>query len=192
MHYLIYHADSPCPPLLKPDELDAVEQEAFSRRGESYLRIRSILKRELARLSGVPAESIRFTYTAHGKPIFDSQPFNMSHSGDLLCLAFHHRDIGVDIEKVRERPGMKTTARRFMCDEQLHAWHERGCPAEDFFACWCAAEAIVKRYGASIWHAPQYPFLYKNGCILPQFPQAPEIKLFTPAPGYQGAVAWQE
>ena len=191
MHYLIYQLDEPCPTLLSPETLDPTEQEAYRRRGKRYLHIRTLLKRELSRHSGEPAERIRFTYNAQGKPHYAPQPFNMSHSGDLLCLAFHHSDIGVDIEQIRPRRGMSAVAERILCAEQLAAWHQRGSRVDEFFACWCAAEALLKLEGKGIWQALQFPFLYREGHITPLFSTATRIELFTPAPGYQGAIAWK-
>lgn len=189
MHYLVYHLPTTSARLLPPSALDAHEQVALARRGPSYLLMRSLLKCELARLTGEPAESIRFTYTPQGKPVHETQPFNMSHSGELLCLAFHHRPIGVDIEQMRSLKHTAEVARRIMCPQQLANWQERGCQQQEFYACWCAAEAIVKLQGGSVWHAAHYPFLYAAGRIAPLFEHAPLVELFTPAQGYMGAVA---
>lgn len=189
MHYLIYHLPTAHTRLLPPDALDPREQAAYARRGESYLLERTLLRRELARLTGEPAERIRFTYTEHGKPEYAPQPFNLSHSGELLCLAFHHRPIGVDIEKMQPRAHLAALAQRIMCSEQHTAWQQRGCSTQEFYACWCAAEALAKLHGGSVWHAQSAPFLYTAGRIEPLFERAPMVELFSPAEGYMGAVA---
>lgn len=192
MHYLVYHLSSPTPDLqlLSPADLDTTEQAAYARRGERYLRERTLLKRELERLCGIPAREIRFSYSPEGKPEFAAQSFNISHSGDLLCMAFHHLAVGVDIERMRERPHLAALARRIMCPEQLAAWQTRGCPLDEFYACWCAAEALVKLHGGSIWHALQYPFLYRHGGITPLMETAPVVEIFHPEADYLGAVAY--
>lgn len=192
MHYLVYNLSHIRGPLLSADALDATEQEAYARRGEPYLKERTLLRRELARLTGTAAEAIRFCYTEHGKPECAAQPFNLSHSGELLCLAFHHAAVGVDIERMRPTPRRAAIAKRIMCPEQLEAWQKRGCPEQEFFDCWCAAEAIIKWRGATIWHAASFPFLYHEGRISPCFEAAPVVQLFTPAPGYAGAIAYGE
>ena len=190
MHYLIYHLPGLQAPLLSPAALDATERAAYARRGERYLLMRSLLKHELARHSHERAEDIRFTYGAHGKPTYAPQPFNMSHSGDLLCLALHHREVGVDIERVRVRRHMATIAERIMCPEQLAVWLQRGSSLEEFYDCWCAAEALAKHSGQSVWQAQQKPFLWRAGSISPLYEAAPCVELFEPAPGYRGAVAF--
>lgn len=191
MYYLVYNLSTAQAPLLSPADLDAREQEAYAHRGERYLLIRSLLKHELQRLTGIPAPQLHFTYSDHGKPELPNRHFNISHSGDLLCMAFHHRPIGVDIERLRERPRLSTVAARIMCAEQYAAWQQRRCPLQEFYACWCAAESIIKLYGANIWQAHRYPFLYlpEQKKILPQFEGAPAVELFEPAEGYMGALA---
>lgn len=189
MHYLLYDLQRPAPSLLSPADLDPREQAAYAARGERYLHIRSLLKQELQRLIGIPAAEIRFAYSEHGKPLLDAQPFSLSHSGDLLCLAFHHCRCGVDIERVRPRARMAAIAARTMCAEQYAAWRARGADEQEFYACWCAAEAIVKLYGSAVWQARRYPFLYRSGSIEPLGEDTPQVELFCPAEGYMGAVA---
>lgn len=186
MDYLVYSlASLPADAALLPPE----EQELARKRGNTYVAIRGVLRQELSRRCGEPPAAIHFEYTPHGKPICATQPFNLSHSGDCLCLAFHHRDIGVDVERIRPR-NFAALAARFMCDAQLEAFLTRNSPQDEFYACWCAAEALVKHAGDTMWNARAYPFLYQNGHICCQFSPAPTVTLFTPMPGYQGAVAY--
>lgn len=173
-----------------PSVLNAHEEEEARKRGEKFRRIRSLLKRELSRRCGLPATEIHFTYGAHGKPSIPQYEFNISHSGDCLCMAFHHTPIGVDVEQIRPR-AIERLAPRFMAAAQLAAFRERGCPVDEFFACWCATEALIKQAGDTVWNAAAYPFIYKEGCIVPMFERAPEVRLFTPMPGYCGAIAYR-
>lgn len=189
MDYLVYNlAEIPpetmAQPLLPPDE-----QAMATRRGGAYALIRTLLRRELARRTSLPARDIRFVYGPHGKPDFVGQRFNISHSGDCLCLAFHHLAIGVDVERVRDRD-YRALASRFMAPEQFEAFCARDCPRDEFFACWCAAEALVKHAGDTMWNARNFPFLYTHGQIRCLFEAAPQVRLFTPMPGYSGAVAY--
>lgn len=193
MHYLVYNLRRTQAPLLAPEELDPTEQAAYARRGAPYLLERSLLKHELARLTGTPAREIRFTYTEHGKPTWHGCHFSISHSGEWLCLAFHHSPIGVDIEHIRPRPRLASVAARIMSPQQLAAWEQRGCHAAEFYACWCTAEAIIKLRGDTMWHAPRYPFTYiPGGGIRADFAPAPQVELFEPAPGFAAALATDE
>ena len=189
MDYLVYQISGLPPAERFAGVLSHDELEMARSRGENYARIRGVLRQELARRCHCAAHEIVFTYGAHGKPECARQHFNISHSGDCLCLAFHHADIGVDVERIKPRD-FDSLAARFMVPEQLELFRQRGCRSEEFYACWCAAEALVKRAGDTMWHAHAYPFTYQHGRIHCLFEQAPAVCLFTPMPGYQGAVAW--
>lgn len=172
--------------------LDEEEKKAYSRRGSAYLRERSLLKQELARRTRRDARSIRLSISANGKPFLPGGPhFNISHSGEWLCFAFHHLPVGVDIQKAQCRLPIDRLARRIMCPAQYRAFSERGSQSDEFFACWCTAEALVKQAGATIWQVQDFPFLYEAGHIIPQYPSAPQVRLFSPADGYFGAVAYE-
>lgn len=188
MHYLLFRKDEL--PAGEPALLDEAEQQHYATRGDVYLRVRSQLKRELARRTGTAAQKIRFHYSAAGKPLYESQPFNLSHSGDLIAMAFHDATIGIDIQQHRDVAHLRGVASRVLGEEQLAALELFGFPPQEFFDCWCAAEALVKWAGDSIFHARRYPFIYDSGTIRPIFDNAPRVLLFRPAEGYSGAVAF--
>lgn len=191
MDYSCYRLDAL--PSSTGDEslLDDEERQVFMKRGKIYLLSRCLIKREISRRTGTPVHEIHFRYAGKGKPVFPGIHFNLSHSGNLLCLAFHHAPIGVDIQQIRPvRISFGKIARRIMCPEQYAAFLEHGCPASEFFACWCAAEAQAKRTAGSLWHSRQFPFLYTEKGIRPMYGEAPAIELFEPAPGYLGALAY--
>lgn len=190
MDYLLFRLDT----LPKGDAslLDAAEHEAWRARGDLYLAVRSLLKTELALRCGCAAQEITFHYSEAGKPLFEAQPFNISHSGDWLCMAFHGSAVGVDIQQHRPLTRLRAVAERILSEEQLAALELFGYPPQEFFDCWCAAEALVKWAGDSIFNARRYPFIYDSGTIRPLFENAPRVQLFRPAEGYSGAVAWTE
>lgn len=188
MDYLLFRLDA-----LPEGELtllDEAEQAQYAARGESFLRVRSQLKRELALRTGKAAGDLRFTYSPAGKPLCAEQDFNLSHSGELLCMAFHGGPVGVDIQQHRALSHLRSVAERILSEEQLAALELFGFPPQEFFDCWCTAEALVKWAGDSIFHARRYPFIYDGGRIRPLFDGAPRVQLFRPAEGYSGAVAY--
>ena len=72
-----------------------------------------------------------------GKPFFPGRPdicFNLSHSHGAVACAVHDRDIGVDIELVRQPPKLLG----------------QGMEPEAFFRLWTAREATVKRRGQGV------------------------------------------
>ena len=191
MDYLIYSISSLNDTVVDTSVLSAAELQEARRRGGSYALVRALLRHEIARRRGIAPADACFSYGPHGKPECDIQHFNISHSGDCLCLAFHDKPIGVDIEQIRPRR-FEALAGRFMCDEQLAAFKSRDCPQDEFFACWCAAEALVKHAGDTMWNARNYPFIYRHGRISCLFEPAPVVELFSPETGYCGALAYTQ
>ena len=190
MDYLLYNLAEHTATEADTQLLDAYECEQYAARGETYLIARALLKKELSRRSGVPAGDIHFCYNEHGKPTWPQQHFNMSHSARLLCLAFHHAEIGVDIQQIRTVRRMDDIALRIMSSQQLEQFRAHGSSPEEFFTCWSIAEALVKLHGATIWDACNYPYTYAHGRVsLPAEYADIGVHLFTPAPGFCGAVA---
>lgn len=191
MDYLCYRLSELPPQAVALSLLSPAEQQQYAQRPYSSLAARCLLKQELARRLKQEAHHIELIINEHGKPALpdNSLHFNLSHSGDLLCLAFHHAPVGVDIQQLRPRAATPRLAKKIMCSRQLSDWMARGADVGEFFACWCAAEALVKHAGATVWQAREFPFLYADGHIEPQFHGAPDVRLFSPAAGYCGAVA---
>lgn len=190
MDYLLYNLDEQAAEESDTQLLDAHELEQYAARGEKYLIARVLLKRELSRRSGIPAADIHFLYNEHGKPTWPQQHFNLSHSANLLCLAFHHAEIGVDIQQIRPVRRMDDIAPRIMSPQQLERFRANGSTPEEFFTCWSIAEALVKLHGSTIWDACNYPYTFAHGRVsLPSEAADVRVHLFTPAPGFCGAVA---
>ncbi len=190
MDYLLYNLDTLSATPEDTELLDAHELEQYASRGEKYLIARALLKKELSRRSSIPAHLIHFEYNAHGKPTWPQQHFNISHSAHWLCLAFHHAPVGVDIQQIRPVRRLEELAPRIMCAQQLERFREAGASLEEFFTCWSIAEALVKLHGATIWEAGNYPYIYSHGRVsLLEESETVRVQLFTPAPGFCGAIA---
>ena len=190
MDYLCYRFSELPPEAVTPELLTAGERRSYAKRGAHAMAARCLLRCELARRLNCEPQHVQITLNEHGKPLLRGGElyFNISHSADLLCMAFHHEPVGVDVQQLRPAAVTLRLAERIMCDEQLLAWRERGESAEEFFACWCAAESLVKHAGSTVWQAREFPFLCHHGRIEPRFSPAPQVRLFTPAPGYCGAI----
>ena len=97
-------------------------------------RVRSAVGYSLV-LSEVKGE---IAFNENGKPYFLDNPlhFSISHSENTVIAAISEKNIGADIEKVREIP--RGVAERFFTER------ERGC---DFFEIWTKKEAFGKCKG---------------------------------------------
>ncbi len=194
MDYLIYNlADAHLRALADASLLSAEEQKRAEKQGVRYVLTRCLLRQELARRLGGSPQDIRFRYSEHGKPECEGIHFNISHSGDCFAMAFDtSAPVGIDVERMRPRVRLEALASRIMCAEQLSAFRQRGCPQEEFYRCWCTAEALVKQAADSIWQAGTHPFICELGRIrllAEEEASSLRVELFSPMPGYCGAVA---
>ena len=107
--------------------------------------------RSSARYLDLPPRELRFTQALHGKPeltgVCSSLRFNLSHSDDLMLLAVTHaREIGVDLEFMREDVPFETLADHYFDPED--AWDLRLLPepqrAWKFYDLWTSTEARLK------------------------------------------------
>jgi len=132
---------------------------------------------------------LRFRYGPHGKPaldgVVDAAPhFNLSHSGDLILLAFHaSHEVGVDVERQQPDLDWRPIARRCLDSAEVESLLALP-PAEAasaFFESWCALEAGLKARGMGLAQANEAQALALE-------PRLRRWRLALPA-GYAGAVA---
>ena len=141
--------------LLSASERERAAQFHFDKDRDRYIAARSILRHLIGRYEQVPPEGIQFTYNTYGKPALEgsSLRFNVSHSADLVLLAFtRNKNIGVDVERIRPEFAAKEIAGRFFSQEEVAALRTR--PAESlpaaFFTCWTRKEAFIKAHGSGL------------------------------------------
>ena len=114
---------------------------------------RALARVAVSRATGVPAREICFERDAHGKPYLAGGGvfFNVSHSGDVCVCAVCDREIGVDVERIREDFSQRVAERFFDADEQRRlsdcADAEK---ARTFFTIWTQKESRVKLTGEGI------------------------------------------
>jgi 4'-phosphopantetheinyl transferase len=145
--------------ILSPDERERADRHRASTGRARFVVERAILRLLLSSylgpLPGVP----RLAYGAHGKPALaagasdGTLKFNLSHSHDRALYAFARaREIGVDVEQVRDLPDAERIAARFFSPREQAAL--RAIPrierTEAFFRCWTRKEAYVKAVGGGI------------------------------------------
>jgi 4'-phosphopantetheinyl transferase len=160
---------------------------------------RGVLRLVLGAWLGLDPAALRFAAGPHGKPQLlhpgPSTPqgnlpqgklpqFNISHSGDLILLAFHAAaPVGVDVERQQPDLDWRPIARRCLAPAQVESLLALP-PAEAasaFVECWCALEAGLKARGVGLAQASEVRALAIK-------PQLRRWRLDLPA-GYSGAVA---
>jgi 4'-phosphopantetheinyl transferase len=140
-------------------EQDRAARFRFEQDRVRFIAAHGILKQLLGTFLKVAPNSVRFRYDEYGKPRLSpeheatSVKFNISHSGPKGLFAFAiGRELGVDIERIREEFPIEEIAVRFFSPSEVEEL--RSVPpnvqADAFFNCWTRKEAYIKAIGEGL------------------------------------------
>lgn len=127
-----------------------------------FVTVRTVLRRLLAAYLGIAPDAVTFVYGLQGKPALasawesESLHFNVSYSRDVAVLVFaRERQVGIDVECIREIPEVMELAARFFAPEESAALSALpdGARTQGFFNCWTRKEAFIKALGDGL-HYP--------------------------------------
>lgn len=144
---------------LSEDELRRAYRFRFPRDQARFIAARGILREILGRYLRTPPERIRFGYNAYGKPeLLDEGEgaglrFNLSHAGRMALFAVaSEREVGVDVETLRDDVACAEVAARFFSRREVDAL--AALPSRSFvrafYNCWTRKEAYVKARGMGL------------------------------------------
>jgi 4'-phosphopantetheinyl transferase len=161
-------ADAPC---LEDDEAYSAAERILSKEEAARARrfrvakdrrrfalTRALVRRELSRYVDIPPADWRIENEAHGRPFVASPAegtklrFSAAHTeGLVLCAVAAGREIGADVERLRDDASLEI-ARHFFAPSEVEAL--RATPlerrAEGFFTCWTLKEAYIKARGLGL------------------------------------------
>jgi 4'-phosphopantetheinyl transferase len=192
--------------------LSADERARASRLRSEPLRRRFVngriaMRGILGRYQGVGApDDVKFRYGAHGRPSLAERSgphFNFTRSGPLaLCAVARSPAVGVDLELVRRIPEAASITRQYFSAREQALLASLDVPAESavfqqaFYDTWTRKEAFIKALGLglaqpldafSVTMLPgQRPRLLE---VPTGRPAAWTLRAFSPAAGYQAALA---
>lgn len=144
--------------LLNEDERERAGRFHFARDRRAFTVARGVTRQILARYLEAEPGSVRFEQGARGKPFLarGDLRFNLSHSGGLALLAVARgREVGVDVEEVRELEDAWSIAARFFSpgeSEKLRGVPGSAAGGAAFFNCWTRKEAFIKALGEGLSH----------------------------------------
>jgi 4'-phosphopantetheinyl transferase len=141
---------------LSIEERIRAEHFYFERDRKNFIVRRGILRRILGCYLNVEPGRLQFHYGENGKPELadafgnGTVHFNLSHSDGVALFAFAcHREIGADIEYIRDIPEMDKIAEQIFSVREKRIF--RGLVNEQkkeaFFNCWTRKEALIKAIG---------------------------------------------
>ncbi|MFL5819847.1 MAG: 4'-phosphopantetheinyl transferase family protein [Solirubrobacteraceae bacterium] len=142
---------------LSPDERARAARFRRQSDRDRFVAARGLLREVLADRLGLPPDRVEMTATETGKPRLASASgdlrFNASRSGERAAFALASaREVGVDVELVRDDLDVDTVARRALSPAELRAWTQLPAAgrAAAFFAAWARKEAYAKGRGEGL------------------------------------------
>lgn len=151
------------------ERTDPIKKARLEKTRQRKDRYRTVVADRLARnmlaeVLGCAPDDVPFAYEENGRPYVPNSAyrFNISHSENLVAVAVHTADVGIDVERIREVP--MAMARKYFCaDENLYLFgHEpqdtdfASVASPDvllrFFEIWTAKEAYLKSMGRGLTH----------------------------------------
>ena len=163
--------------ILSKDETEKADRFKIEKDSKQYIVSRGSLRKILSEYIHIDSYSINFSYTEFAKPFLENSKihFNLSHSGDWCCIAVSLiKDIGIDIEKVREIEDVSKIAERyFALNEFEHIKNFEGTDQiNEFFRIWTLKEAFIKAVGEGL------SFPLKNFSVISDKNESPVLNLF--------------
>jgi len=148
-----------CENLISTVERDRAARFKFEKDRGSYTVAHAALRSILAGYLNVAPSDLEFEIGRRGKPrlapafIKDSLEFNLSHSSEVALIAVtREREIGVDIEHIKENFAFAEVAERYFTTREVSAI--RALPQDlqrrAFYQCWTSKEAFLKAKGVGL------------------------------------------
>jgi len=195
---------------LSDEEQLRASRFVFARDRDRFIVARARLRELLAERLGARPDLVELVYGARGKPALSSRfassglRFNVSHSDGVAAYAFATgREVGIDVEAVREINDADSVAARFFSRSENETFLALG-PEErsvGFFNCWTRKEAFIKALGDGLY----FPLDRFDVSLKPDEPakilrveNTPgedcewTLHSFVPEPGFIGAVVAQK
>jgi 4'-phosphopantetheinyl transferase len=150
---------------LSPDELERASRLGFEEDRRRFVAAHGFLRRVLAHHLGCVPKAVLFRAGANGKPELvrpgssdrAGLRFNLAYSSNLaVCALALDREVGVDVERVREVPGLDLLASRVLSEreqEALRAWDSE-LAGQTFLTAWTLKEAVLKARGEGLGREP--------------------------------------
>lgn len=113
----------------------------------------SLVRKCISNRTGIETKSLRIIRSEKGKPLLlnrNDVHFNISHSGDWVVVALSEKEVGIDVEKIRE-PEYRIAERFFSSFElkQLNAL-KGDVKKIRFFELWTLKESYLKLLGKGL------------------------------------------
>lgn len=152
------HSPADLSSLLSEDEAERARRFHFEKDRNHYTVARGLLRRVLAAYLDSDPVDLQFAYADKGKPFLAGNHrgalnFNLAHSQGMAIYAFSQgRELGVDLERLREDFGGEKIAARFFSANEINELRKvpENLKTRAFFNCWTRKEAYIKARGEGL------------------------------------------
>lgn len=120
---------------------------------ERFLLGRALLRLFAGDILGVQPQAVPLQFTSTGKPVITDcgLHFNVSHSGDVVALAFAERPVGIDVEAIAEAVPWEAMTIAFSPNERAQLSRLAGDERRrGFYEIWARKEALLKADGRGL------------------------------------------
>ncbi|WP_315833210.1 4'-phosphopantetheinyl transferase family protein [Bradyrhizobium prioriisuperbiae] len=145
---------------LGSDEFERLLKFVHEEDRRSYAAAHGGARRLLARILQRPPEALRFSTTAHGKPVLSppvpALDFSISHARGVVAVAVAQHPVGVDVEPLRAFDGMDGMSDLVLSPQEQANLRSASAPLRPrlFLRYWTLKEALLKAAGAGFSIAP--------------------------------------
>jgi 4'-phosphopantetheinyl transferase len=142
---------------LSPYEIERANNLKFKIDQEHFILRHYLLRLILSKYYNCQPREIRFKYNSFKKPFVESKrsneiKFNMSSSDDFIIIGLcRNKDIGIDIEKVRQTDNFELIALDNFSNPELEYLNNESDKTTAFFNIWTRKEAFIKAVGTGIY-----------------------------------------
>ena len=187
--------------LLSPSERERGRRFRKKDDCSRFVAGRGILRILAAQYRRCGSHEIEVGIEPSGKPILRLNPsenalhFNISHSGEIVAIAYARTPVGIDVEKIRSDMEWREIAGRFFSASEFQQLLDLPFPDQrlEFFRRWTRKEAFAKAAGTGL----QVPLAeLPSTCADAGLEAIHDSKRrlytvcdFEPASGYAGAIA---
>lgn len=138
-------------PYIQKDIAKKINSQLSAERAHSMLLGHLLTMSAIKKSFNIPFCEQRFAFGKYGKPYLYEHPevhFNMSHSCNLAAVAVSDREVGIDIEKLRDYK--ENVAEKYFSEYEKNCVKISLAPQTEYTKIWTAKEAVLKMHGTGL------------------------------------------
>ena len=145
--------------VLSVDQRARAKRMRVSEKRRQYIIAQGLTRMLIGERVGADPRALEFDRGPNGKPYLGGRfadvgiQFNMTHTSHLALVALTlNREVGVDIERIRENLQWEKLARRYFSPLEYRDYSKlpESVRLRAFFTCWTRKEAVLKAIGTGL------------------------------------------